>query len=140
MEKKEKKGKREKANTMQMLAAAILTGAALSAGISIVLIFLCAVAISAGVLGMERSGQLTIAVCAIGGIIGGLVAVRRAGCRALPVGLGSGIAFFFILMVVGLLVLENAAPGTAQLPLFFVCLCSGGLAGLTGKKRKKRRT
>lgn len=133
-------GKTEKKPAVQETAMAILTGAAVAVAVTMLFLFACAAAISAGWLELARSWQLTIAACAVGGFIGGLLAVRRVGHRALPTGLGTGLLSFLVLMAVGLLLSENAAPGLRQLPLLFACLCAGGLAGLTGKKRKKRRT
>lgn len=137
---REKKGKREGngGGGLPPLASAILTGSALAAVVSALLLFLCAAVIWSGLLDMGLSLQVSIAACAVGGFVGGCVGVRRAGCRALPVGVGVGILFFLILAAVGLLALD-ATPGMGLLPILLVCLCSGGLAGLTGKRRKKRR-
>ena len=131
-------GKTEK-KPAQRLVTAVAAGVAAALAVTFLAMLICAAAISAGLLGMEKSWQMTIAACALGGLIGGLIAVRRFGHRALPTGLGTGLLFFLILMAAGLLMFENAAPGLHQLPLLCVCLCAGALAGLLGKKRKKRR-
>ena len=135
---REKKGRGEAGGALSSLAKAVCIGAAVSAAAGILLLAACAVAIWGGLIRMELSLQAGIAACAAGGLIGGCVGVRRAGCRALPVGAGVGLLFFLILAAVGLMV-TGAEPGAGQLPVLLACLCSGGLSGLTGGRRKKRR-
>ncbi len=124
---------------IQKLAISIGIGVSVALGASMFLLLAFAAAICGGWVELGNAWQLTIAACAVGGFLGGILAVRCVGQWALPVGAVTGLLFFLGLFMLGFLVSKEAALSLKQLPLLFSCLSAGGVAGLAGKKRKKRR-
>lgn len=131
--------KTEKKTPYKKILIAVVVGAAVALMITMILLFLCATAISAGVFAVESSRGITILICVVGGFCGSIMAVRSVGKNGLLVGLGTGLLFFLLLILFGMLLLKGVSFGVGQLLILGVCLLSGVLAGLIGKKRKKRR-
>lgn len=117
----------------------ILLGILLGLIITVLLLLLCSILISSGGVRLEFARQLAIAACAIGIFTAGILSVRRCGKYSLPVGLAVGMGHFLILCLLAPLLAKDVTFGSNQLPLLFACICAGALAGLAGKKRKKRR-
>lgn len=132
-------GKSDKKATNKKTATAMITGTLGALLIAMLLLLVCSAAISAGVLKMENSRGLAVFICALSCFCGGLFVVRSCGKTALPLGVGTGFLFSLLLTMLGHLLFEDAEFGMGQLLILCICLCSGALAGLIGKKRKKRR-
>jgi putative membrane protein (TIGR04086 family) len=124
-----------------MMAASLL-GGGVAAVIGVILLLLCSVAISFGVIGQELELQLVIAACVLGGFFGGRMTCRKWGHRPLLAGLSAGAVFLLILLTIGLLAYESAMDlDGGSLGVMAGCLCGGAAAGLlggrTGKKKKR---
>lgn len=123
----------------------VLVGGVTALAACFLLLLLASVAISAGLLGEGMMYQLTIVSCVAGGFIGGAVAVKRCAARPLIVGVLAGGVFFLLLLTIGLVVFENAAPEAHGIGVLCGALCGGAAAGLLGgrrgggRKRKKTR-
>lgn len=117
----------------------VLIGGLLAAVVSLVILFLCAVAISQGWLNQGKTGYFTVAACILGSFSGGVVAVSRCKGRSLIVGLLTGVVLFLALLSAGMLIYQNVSLEEGGLPLGCACLCGGALAGITGAGPKKKR-
>lgn len=117
----------------------VLLGGVIGAAVSLLFLFLCAFAISKGLFSPNRTGYITVAACVIGGLAGGLFAVKRCAGRSLIVGLLAGVVLFLVLLTVGLILYQETALEEGGLALAAGCLCGGALAGLIGARPKKKR-
>jgi putative membrane protein (TIGR04086 family) len=125
-----------------MMAASLL-GGAVAAVIAVLILLLCSVAISTGVVGQDLELQMVIAACVLGGFCGGRVTGRKWGRRSLLAGLSAGGVLLLILLTVGLLAYESVMDWDgASLGVMAGCLCGGLAAGLLGSRggKKKKRT
>lgn len=128
---------------MVTMAVSSLLGGALAAVIALVLLLVCAVAISSGILAEELELHVTIAACVVGSFFGGQLTRRQWGCRAFLAGLSVGVIFFLILLTVSFVGYDTADIGGAGLGVMAGCLCGGAISGLSGsggKRKKKKRS
>lgn len=119
----------------------VLLGGAAALLTCFLFLLLASVGISRGWVGEGLMYQLTIVGCVLGGFVGGMVAVRRCGSRALIVGLLAGAVLFLLLLTVGLLCYDTLAPEEGGIGLLCGALCGGAAAGMLGGRRngKKKR-
>lgn len=117
----------------------IVTGSA--AGLLVCLLFLgvCAWAVSAGRLPASMLYHLCLAGCFLGGLCGGLFALRGRMGRMLLIGLGTGVVFFLFLLMAGVLFFPSISPAEGGLGLFCGSLAGGGLAGIIGARPRRRK-
>lgn len=117
----------------------VLLGGAAALFTCFVFLLAASVGISRGLVGEDLTYQLTIVGCVLGGFVGGMTAVKRCGSRALVVGLLVGAVLFLLLLTVGILFYDTAAPEEGGLGLLCGALCGGAAAGILGGKpgRKK---
>ena len=87
---------------------------------------------------MDRA---VLAVCVLGSLTGGLLAVRRIGRSPLPVGLGVGLCLFLLLLSAGCLLSGSASVSNDGALILLSCCCGGAMAGVLGARpnRKRRR-
>lgn len=118
----------------------VLKGSVLAGVVAIVLLLVCAVLVSMGMLPVRAMEGAVLAVCILGALVGGAYAVRRLGRHALLVGPGVGAVLFLLLLTAGLLVYDGATVANGGLGILCACLCGGAIPGILGRKpRKKRR-
>lgn len=117
----------------------VLLGGVIATAASLLVLFLCAVLISRGVLGQEHIDTAAVAACVVGSLVGGVVAVSRCKGRSMIVGLLTGVALFLILLTLGVLLYQTVALEDGGVPLGCACLCGGALSGLFGARPKKKR-
>ena len=117
----------------------VLRGGGIGLLTALAVLGIASVLISTGVLSDTAAGSVVIAACLAGALIGGLVAVRRAGSGVLPTGLGVGLALFLLLLSAGLLLYGAAPEAFSGGGNLCACLCGGGLAGILGRRPKKKR-
>lgn len=118
----------------------LMKGGALAGAASILVLLLCAVMVSNGLLRERWMEGAVLAACVLGAMTGGIYAARRIGRRTLFVGLGVGAVLFLLLLTAGLLAYDSASLERGGVGLLCACLCGGGLAGvLAGLTKKKRR-
>lgn len=117
----------------------LLKGGVLAGAIALLLLAMCALLMSAGILRERWMEGLVLLVCVLGAVVGGGVTVARVGERGLLTGVAVGIILSLVLLMVGVLVYD-ADPMAGGLRVILACLCGGGIAGvLFGKPKKKRR-
>ena len=130
-------------DTAQPVAARAALGVSAGAGIalalSLVILAGAAAGISAGWMAEEWGSRIVAAAALVGGLAGGLCALRWQ--RHPLVGLGTGLLFCLLLLALGLVLLDARPRGAGALPVLLAAAVGGGLAGLTARprKRKKRR-
>jgi len=117
----------------------ILKGGVVALAVTLLVLLAGACLISAGVLSESSMGALVTAACVLGALAGGMLAVRWAGSRPLPVGLGTGLILFLLLLSIGLLLYDGASLAQGGVRLALACACGGALAGVLGSRKKKRR-
>ena len=117
----------------------LLKGGVLAGAIALLLLAMCALLMSAGILRERWMEGLVLLVCVLGAVVGGGVTVARVGERGLLTGVAVGMSLSLVLLTVGVLVYD-ADPMAGGLRVILACLCGGGIAGvLFGKPKKKRR-
>lgn len=110
------------------------------AGITAILsLFLCAVLVSTGLLREHWMEGAGLACCVLGALIGGMYSVKAIKRRPLLVGLAVGGVLFLLLLTAGFLAYETASIEQGGVGILCACLCGGGIAGILGGTRKKRR-
>ncbi len=117
----------------------VLKGGVLAGVVTILALLLCAVLVSTGTLPVSGMYGAVLAVCVLGALAGGTWAVRGAGGRSLPVGLGVGAVLFLLLLTAGLLVYDGASIANGGAGILCACLCGGAIPGLLARKPKKKR-
>ncbi len=137
--KREGKRVEEKKGTGSTLPMALGKGSMTAVLAMAVFLLAGAGAVSAGILGQEMMGRWGFLSCVAGGLAGGWVAVRKERRWALPLGLGTGGILFLLLLLTGLVFYEGSPAAEGMLPVLCACLCGGGMAGILGRKNKKKR-
>ena len=132
---KRKSGKRERVEMTGWKS--LVMGVIVSVLTAVVLLGVCAVLISGGVIPEVAGEGGVLLACALGCLVGGRVAVGAGSGAPLLWGVASGGVTAVVLGVSGFLLygdLESArcaAVGGA-------CLCGGGLSGVLGGKKRRR--
>lgn len=112
----------------------VMAGGGAGALVSILLLLGCSICISAGVVG-ERSMGAAVPACALaGGLCAGLIAARGMAGQRLPAGLCAGTAMFFVLLLAGLLMYEDASLENGGIGQLLACCCGAALASLPGRR------
>jgi len=117
----------------------VLVGGVAGLLVCLALLMACSIGISAGFAKETFMYQLTVIGCVAGGFFGGLWSVRRCRSRTLIVGLAVGAVFFFLLLTVGVLLFDGAAPDEGGLGLLCGSLFGGAASGILGGKPQKRK-
>ncbi len=138
MKKQEERQGRGSRGSVKDLCA-LLKGGVLAAAVSIFILLLCSVLTSMGALKAEMLDGCVLSSCVLGGLIGGLYAVKGVGRAALPVGLATGGMLFVLLLTGSLLSYGGTGIEQSGLQVLCSCLCGGAAAGIFGKKRSKKR-
>lgn len=76
----------------------VLRGSGAAAAVTLLALLACALLVSNGAIGEGMMDRAVLAVCVLGSLTGGLLAVRRIGRSPLPVGLGVGLCLFLLLL------------------------------------------
>ena len=132
-------GKKEEEQSAKLVRCGmgLLLGGGTALAVCLAFLLGASAAVSGGLAGEELMVQLTSVGCVLGAFAGGVLAVRRCGSRALPVGLATGAVLFLLLLTVGTLCYETASLESGGIGLLCGCLCGGAAAGLTGGGKKK---
>ena len=117
----------------------VLKGGVLAGVTAILALLVCAVLVSVGVVPVDSMYGAALAVCVLGGMVGGACAVRRVGGRSLLVGPGVGAVLFLLLLTAGLIAYQGASVANGGAGILCACLCGGAIPGLLGRKTKKKR-
>lgn len=115
----------------------ILKGGIVALAVTLLILLVGACMISAGILSEGAMSGMVTAACVAGALLGGLLAVRWVGSRPLPVGLGTGLILFLLLLSIGLLLYDGASLAQGGIRLALACACGGALAGVLGSRKKK---
>lgn len=113
----------------------ILMGAVIALAVCILCLLFASFGVSGGWIKEGLMGQLTVASCVVGTLIGGLTAVQRHRARGLVVGVAVGGCVFLMLLTIGYLFYKGVSMEQGGAALLIACLCGGALAGLLGGSR-----
>lgn len=119
------------------LACNVLIGGALSLLVCLGLLLATSAAISFGWLSDGLMPHAVLPCCALASFLGGSIAVHRQHTRALIVGGCTGLMFFLLIFVCGLLFCQGGNLTSGGPELLAGSLCGGLVAGLAGTRRKK---
>ncbi|MEY8317839.1 TIGR04086 family membrane protein [Oscillospiraceae bacterium 50-58] len=117
----------------------VLIGGVLAGVTTILVLLVCAVLISMGVVPVGAMYGTALAACVVGALVGSIYAVRKIGRRSLLVGLGVGAVLFLLLLTAGFIVYQGASVANGGAGILCACLCGGAIPGLLGRKHKKKR-
>lgn len=135
-----RKNEEERGAELVRYMTSVLLGGVTALLICVSLLFVCALAISAGWLNEQGMMQYILASCVISCLLGGMYAVFRCQGKTLVVGVCVGVIFFLLLLTVGLVFYPGMSVENHGVGLACAGLAGGALAGvLGGKKRKKKR-
>ena len=139
MKKTAGKRQEEQGNAWMGVMGSLLKGGLLALAVTLALLLLCAWAVSVRWLNQAAMERCTVAVCVLGAVVGGAVAMRRHREIALLLGVGTGGMLFLFLLSAGVLLYEEAPVVNGIPGILCACLCGGGIAGILGRKTKKKR-
>ena len=131
MKKKERRPKEMGSQWLNAMCE-VLKGGVLAGVVTILVLLICAVLVSVGLVPVE-------AACALGAFAGGIYAVRHVEGRSLLAGLGVGVVLFLLLLTAGFIVYQGASVANGGAGILCACLCGGAIPGLLGRKPKKKR-
>ena len=134
-----RKNEEDQAAKLIQMMGSILLGGMAALAVSLFILFLCSICISAGLLSNRAMMQYTVAGCVIGGFAGGLFAVARVRAKTLLIGLGAACIQFFLILTIGFLFFTKSSIENHGVLLVLGSLIGGALAGTVGGKRKKKR-
>ena len=138
MGKREKKTEQTGRAWMNVMGE-LIRGGVVALGTAVLVVLAASVPAAGGILGEDRLWQVVLAACVLGGLLGGLFAVRGLGGGSLPVGAGVGLILFLLLLSLGFLLYDEAALSQESLPILLACCCGGAVAGILGRKPRKKR-
>jgi len=137
---KKKERKQEEAGSPWLnVMCELLKGGVFAGVVSMAALLLCAALVSAGLLRERWMDGAVLAVCVAGAAVGGMYAVLKIGERALLVGPGVGAVLFLLLLTAGMLAYDSASLEHGGVGILCACLCGGAIAGILGRKPKKKR-
>ncbi|GHV19360.1 hypothetical protein FACS189425_09910 [Clostridia bacterium] len=124
-------------------ASAILLTAVFSLLASILILLGFAQAVASSALSADAMSLGAAAAALAGSFICGIGSVRIFGSKALISGLGAGLVYFLVLLLLGAVFFLRMKPEGSVVNLLLVSIAGGGLAGILGslgtKKKHKRR-
>ena len=138
MKKKERRPKEMGSQWLNAMCE-VLKGGVLAGGVTILVLLICAVLVSVGLVPVEAMYGAVLAACALGAFAGGIYAVRHVEGRSLLAGLGVGAVLFLLLLTAGFIVYQGASVANGGAGILCACLCGGAIPGLLGRKPKKKR-
>ena len=138
MKKKERRPKEMGSQWLNAMCE-VLKGGVLAGVVTILVLLICAVLVSVGLVPVEAMYGTVLAVCALGAFAGGIYAVRHVEGRSLLAGLGVGVVLFLLLLTAGFIVYQGASVANGGAGILCACLCGGAIPGLLGRKPKKKR-
>ncbi len=113
-------------------------GAGIALVVCIAILLFISWGILAGWLPQDMDYQAMVTGCLLGCFIGGRYAVVRCGTRSLFIGLGVGVIFFLLLILMGILFYQEVSLENGGIGLLAGGLCGGTLAGIIGKINYKK--
>ena len=138
MKKKERRPKEMGGQWLNAMCE-VLKGGVLAGVVTILVLLICAVLVSVGLVPVEAMYGTVLAACALGAFAGGIYAVRHVEGRSLLAGLGVGVVLFLLLLTAGFIVYQGASVANGGAGILCACLCGGAIPGLLGRKPKKKR-
>ena len=137
--KKSAKRQEEKGSAWMGVTGALVKGSAAALCLTLLLLLGCAAAVSVQWLGQQAMDRCVVMSCIAGALVGAAISMRNAREWAMPLGLGTGMALFLLLLSMGILLYENSPVLDSVPGVFCACLCGGAMAGILGRKTKKTR-
>lgn len=118
---------------------AVLLGACVGVAGALGVCFAFAGVMQARWLPMENSGAAVAAAGLVGGFLGGFFALRKGKGTPLVLSLSAAGVMFLAFLALGALFYQEISSPENWIPTLLSCLCGGALAGLCGKKHRKKR-
>ena len=137
--KREGKRVEEKKGGEAVIVTALLKGGLIGAAVLLLFLLAGAGGVLLGMIGQELMARWGIVSCVAGSLTGGWMAVREERRMALVLGLSTGGILFGLLLLTGLVLYGESPSGERMLPILCACLCGGGMAGIFGRQRKKKK-
>ena len=138
MKKKERRPKEMGSQWLNAMCE-VLKGGVLAGVVTILVLLICAVLVSVGLVPVEAMYGTVLAACALGAFAGGIYAVRHVEGRSLLAGLGVGVVLFLLLLTAGFIVYQGASVANGGAGILCACLCGGANSRLLGRKAQKKR-
>lgn len=115
-------------------------GGIIALAMTLALLFVVAVLITAEVLPESMGEEITVVAALISATAGAFIAARRRGSGAIPTGICSGLCFFLLIIVITSLRRGTDLFGVMTVKLLICSLSGGTIGGLlsTAKKHKRR--
>ena len=132
MKKKERRPKEMGSQWLNAMCE-VLKGGVLAGVVTILVLLICAVLVSVGLVPVEAMYGTVLAACALGAFAGGIYAVRHVEGRSLLAGLGVGVVLFLLLLTAGFIVYQGASVASGGGGILCACLCGGAIPGLLGR-------
>ncbi|MCL2342672.1 MAG: TIGR04086 family membrane protein [Firmicutes bacterium] len=120
-----------------LISAAI--GGLIAAGLTLLLLFLCAVLIAAEILPMGAKSAVILVSAFLSVTAGAAVSAKRLGRSPLPAGLSGALCFFLLILLVTALRGDSVFTGSITLELAVCALAGGAFGGLLGTRQKRRK-
>jgi len=122
-------------NVCELLKGSVIAGLTV-----LVLLIICAVLTSFGVIRQNWMSGSVLAVCIFSAMVGGSYAANRIRAYTLMVGLGVACILFLLLLAAGTIAYGTVTIEKNGIAILASCLCGGGISGiLTCRPRKKRK-
>lgn len=118
-------------------ALSMLLYVAIGLVITLMTALILALLISQGTVGEALGGALAAYCCVPGAGVAAFFSARRFGRRRLPVGLGAGLLFFLILVLIGAICLPGFLPKQNFWSVFVACIAGGALGAFASTIGKK---
>ena len=117
-----------------------LVGAIAALAVSIMFLGFASAGISAGWIGDQLMGQITLAACAAGAFAGGKLPLLRNNTeKQMLYGILTGIVQFLLILAIGTVVYDTTNFGKEAIAAAAACLCGGALSGLLSQKSKGKK-
>ena len=133
-----RKNEEDQGSRLLAYGKAILLGGTGAFGLCVLLLLLTAIGISQGLLDAALRDQITVVVCVISSLFGGLFAVRQSPSRGLLIGLAVGAVLFLLQLTLGVLIYDTFSLENGGIGLMCGALCGGAAAGILGGGGKRR--
>ena len=134
-----RKNEDDRTATLIRTIGTVLVGGIISLGICMMMLLLCSIGISSGLLNNRAMVQYTVGSCIICSFLGAMYSVYRVRSRTLFVGVLTSCVLFLLIISIGFLMFPETSLSDHGAEIAAGCFAGGILAGFLGGKPKKKR-
>ena len=127
--------KRNQTNGWIETAVIMMRGGGLALAVVLLATVAAAFAVLKGVAGQGVVKTILMFACLFGSFVGSVMCIRRGEGRNFTHALGVGIVAFMMILALGAVLLGGEIDMGRCGLLAAVCVCGGGLGGMTGKRK-----